>query len=134
MLRVVIDTNILVAAFHRPSGRYASMWRAALARQYVLVWSPPLASELASVLRNQLQWEEHDVQRRIRDVAAIAEMVQPGVALRVAADPDDDRVLECAVDGNADLIVSNDKHLRSLRSFRGVTILHGSDFLRILGL
>jgi uncharacterized protein len=51
----------------------------------------------------------------------------------IAADPDDDRVLECAVSGHADLIVSGDQHLTRLESFRGIGIVRPVDFLRTLG-
>jgi len=77
---------------------------------------------------------DDEVQRELRAIARIAEIVRPSVTLNVAADPDDDRVLECAISGKADLIVSNDKHLRSLGSFRGIAIVTGTDFRRILGI
>jgi hypothetical protein len=52
----------------------------------------------------------------------------------VTADPTDDRILECDVDGKADLIVSNDHHLLDLRSYRGIPIVAGRDFRRTLGI
>ena len=84
-------------------------------------------------MRKRFEWPEEQIQLTIRAIAALAELVQPRIALQVAVDPDDDRVLECAIAGNADLIVSNDKHLRSLGSFRGIAIVTGADFRRILG-
>jgi putative PIN family toxin of toxin-antitoxin system len=133
MLRVVLDTNTYVAAFLRPNGKYAMLWQAALERRYVLLSSSPLCSELAGVLRRQPEWTEDAVQGIVRAVAGVAELVHPTPALQAAADPDDDRVLECAIAGKADLIVSNDRHLRTLRTFRGISIVTGSDFRRILG-
>ena len=52
----------------------------------------------------------------------------------VAADPEDDRIIECAVAGNADLIVSNDHHLLDLRVYAGIPIVAGPDFRRTLGM
>jgi predicted nucleic acid-binding protein len=86
------------------------------------------------VLRTEFSWLESRVQRRVRAVARAAELVQPRERVQaVAADPDDNRVLECAITGRADLIVSNDRHLRDLESFRGIPIVSGLDFRRILG-
>ena len=51
----------------------------------------------------------------------------------VTADPDDDRILECALAGNADLVVSGDHHLIGLRTFRDVGIVRPIEFLRTLG-
>jgi putative PIN family toxin of toxin-antitoxin system len=133
-LRVVLDTNILVAAFQRPGGSNAALWRAARHGKYTLISSPALGTELARVLRTDFSWPESRVQRRVRAVARAAELVQPRERVQaVAADPDDNRVLECAIAGRGDLIVSNDRHLRDLESFRGIPIVSGLDFRRILG-
>jgi predicted nucleic acid-binding protein len=50
----------------------------------------------------------------------------------IADDPSDDRILECAVAGRADLIVSGDRHLRKLTVYRNIGIAGPSDFLRTL--
>jgi predicted nucleic acid-binding protein len=87
------------------------------------------------VLRADLQWQEEYIQERIRMVAQVAELVSHRAALQVVtADPTDDRILECAVDGKADPIVSNDHHLLDLRSYEGIPIVAGPDFRRTLGL
>ena len=61
-------------------------------------------------------------------------VVAPRTVLNVASDPDDDRILECAVDGKADLIVSNDHHLLDLKVYAGIPIIAGVDFRRTLAL
>jgi predicted nucleic acid-binding protein len=48
----------------------------------------------------------------------------------VPADPDDNRVLECAVAAGSEVIVTGDKHLLALGSFRGIDIVMVSDFLK----
>jgi len=135
LLRVVLDTNIYIAAFGHQKGRNATLWAAALGGRYRLLVSPAIVRELARVLRTDLQWQEEYVQSRIRIVAQVAELVSPRAALQVVtADPTDDRILECAVDGKADLIVSNDHHLLDLRSYGDIPIVAGPDFRRTLGL
>jgi putative PIN family toxin of toxin-antitoxin system len=116
LLRVVLDTNIYIAAFSHPGGRNASLWAAARAGRYRLLTSAAIIRELARVLRSGFGWQDENVQRTIRLIAQVAEVVPIHTALNVVtADSADDRVLECAVDGNADLIVSNDHHLLDLR-------------------
>ena len=71
---------------------------------------------------------------QLKLVANVAEIIRPTIRLRVIAeDPTDDRILECALAGGADLIVSGDRHLRKLKSFRNIGIVQPSDFLRTLG-
>jgi putative PIN family toxin of toxin-antitoxin system len=134
-LRVVLDTNIYIAAFGHPKGRNATLWAAALAGRYRLLISPAIVRELARVLRTDLQWQEEYVQSRVRIVAQVAELISPRAALQVVtADPTDDRILECAVDGKADLIVSNDHHLLDLGSYGDIPIVARPDFRSTLGL
>jgi uncharacterized protein len=104
-------------------------------RRYELVVSPAIIREMAKVLRRDFGWREDRVQMAIRVVAQNARVVVPHSVLSVVtADPDDDRILECALDGKADIIVSNDHHLLDLRTYAAIPIVAGVDFRRTLGL
>ena len=59
----------------------------------------------------------------------MAELVTPEMDLEaVEDDPDDDKILECAVAGNADYIVSGDSHLLDIEEYRGVEIVSPDEF------
>jgi uncharacterized protein len=134
-LRIVLDTNIYIAAFGHPKGRNARVWAAARAGHYQLLISVAIIRELAHVLRTDLQWHEERVQKQIRVLARVAEVVPTHLALNVVStDPSDDRILECAVNGKADLIVSNDHHLLDLKTYQNIPIIAGPDFRRTLGI
>ena len=102
-------------------------------RQYRLLISPPIISELAHVLRDYFGWQEQILRGRLKAIVRAAEVIETRTNLKaVPHDPDDDRILECAIDGRADLIVSADRHLRRLGSFRGIPIISPIEFRRIL--
>lgn len=135
VLRAVLDTNILVSAFTRPDGRNATLYDAARDRRFHLLISPDLIHELSRVLRRRFSWGDSEFQPRLRELSHIAEIIPTRTRLTtITADPDDNRVLECALDGRADLIVSNDRHLLNLKSFRHIPIFVGPDFRRTLNL
>lgn len=73
------------------------------------------------------------ITRQLKDIAHIAEIVQPTTSIQVVRDPKDDPIVECAVDGKADMIVSLDKDLLTLKAYNNIPILHVVDLLRILG-
>jgi putative PIN family toxin of toxin-antitoxin system len=132
-LRAVLDTNVYFSAFTH-KGPPFRIWQEAVNRSFILLVSPAILREIAGVLREDLQWQATDIVAHLKLVARIAQIISPKVSLQVIAeDPADDRILECALAGGADLIVSGDRHLRKLRSFRGIGIVQPSDFLRTLG-
>jgi putative PIN family toxin of toxin-antitoxin system len=134
-MRAVLDTNVLVSSFIRPDKPLARLWEAAETRRYRLVISPAIVHEVANVLREDFRWEETRLTPLIRQMAKAGELVNPHITLHIIQeDPDDDRILECAVEGKADVIVSGDRHLLKLKSYQHIPVLRPVDFLRTLGL
>lgn len=133
-MRAVLDTNVLVSAFTRPMGRVVGLWNAALERRYHLLVSPAIIREVAHVLREDFHWEERRIVRHSKLLTWTGELIVPRISLDIIlTDPDDNRILECAVEGKADVIVSGDRHLRDLKSYQGIPIVRPIDFLRTLG-
>ena len=134
-LRVVFDTNIYISAFTRRRGPHFRIWQAGVQGRFFLLVSPAIVSELARVLREDFKWHEQEVQRTLRAVVKVAEVIATRPRLHVIVrDPEDNRILECALDGKADLIVSNDHHLLDLRTYERIPVIAGPDFRRTLGL
>jgi len=133
-LRVVLDTNVYVAAFTHPQGWSFHLWRQALSGRHKLLVSPAIVDEIADVLRLSFGWSDDRIIVRLKLLTKVADIVVPSNALQVIKEDDDDnRILECAVDGKADLIVSHDHHLRRLKAFEGIGTVHPVDFRRTLG-
>lgn len=135
-MKVVLDTNVLLSAFTKPGGRTVALWVAALERRYQLLISPAIITEVAEKLRSKFGWEDVRIIRRSKLMAKTGKrMIVPRFVLDVIPeDPDDNRILECAVEGKADLIVSGDRALLRLKSYDGIPVVRPIDFMRILGL
>lgn len=74
--------------------------------------------------------DPHEVEAWISSIQLTAEEVRPERSVRaVAADPDDDKYIDPAIQGNADFVVSGDSHLLKLREFQGVRIVTARAFL-----
>lgn len=132
-MKVVLDTNILISAFVFPGGSPEDVFRAALEGRVELVTSPPLLAEFARVLSSKFGWEPAMAQEAVVQVARIGTVVRPKERIsEIADDPDDDRVLEAASAGGAEVTVSGDRHLLDLRNWRGIRIERAGPFLRKL--
>jgi uncharacterized protein len=129
MVRVVADTNVFISAlmFGGLPGTFLDL---ALLQSFLLVTSPALLDELDEKLRLKFGLSPNDADLVRAQLQSSAVVVKPTVILAVIKDdPDDNRVLECAAAGEANYIVSGDRHLLQLRSYEGIPILTVRQFM-----
>lgn len=134
MLRVVLDTNVLVSGLIM-LGKPRELLSMISRREATLVLSKEILNELGKVTRRKKLTEyatEEQVERFVESLERIAEFVEPESHLEVADDPKDDIVINAAIDGEADLIVSGDHHILSLKEFRGIKIVSVDEAVRRL--
>lgn len=129
MIRAVLDTNILISALLF-KGIPGQLLEFAIAGSFRAVTSPTLLDELDEKLRGKFQLRGTEADQVRSDLEDLCDVVSTIPHLEaVKDDPDDDRVLECAVAGRADVIVSGDRHLLKLGSFDGIAILSVRHFM-----
>ena len=137
MIRAVVDTNLLVSYLltHRPP--IATLIDHHLAQDhFVLVTAPELLAELDRVLefprlRRHITQDERS--RFVALLLALSEVMDlPAIIPRICRDPDDDRVIACAVVGQADLIISGDHDLLALEQVGRIAIRSAAQFLEML--
>lgn len=139
MLRVVLDTNLFVSSALVGEGLPAQAVDAWRAHRFLLIISPAIMAEIATTLRyDRIRRKYNITEDDITELLALLSseaVVVPGqtvVAGSVPDDPDDEAILACAIDGQADVIASGDRHLLALGSFRGIPILTARQFLERL--
>jgi len=132
-VRVVLDTNVLVSALLF-GGYPERVFLAGLRGEIQLLTSRVLLRELERVLTAKFKLSTSLVKDSVDVIEALAEIVETTSQLKVVLHPDDDnRVLECAVDGNADFIVTGDtKHILPIKKHNGIKILTPSEFAKLL--
>jgi len=129
--RIVIDTNVLVSRLLLPDSISGMAVRTAADGGTLLV-SDATLEELASVLARpkfDRYVSKQDRERFLFLLARIAEPVAIADRLQVCRDPKDDKFLEVAMNGSADVILSGDEDLLVLNPFRGVAIVGPADYL-----
>jgi len=128
-MRVVIDTNILVSGYL--GGVLEAIIVAWKSGKFTLVVSDAIVDEYHQVLRRpkfKIEREELD------DFSALlldrADFVVPSETINaIPADPTDNKFLEAAITGKADLIVSGDRHLLDLKTFKETPIIPAQEFM-----
>jgi putative PIN family toxin of toxin-antitoxin system len=128
-LRVVFDTNVLVAALVFPGGQGEAALSRIIEEHDQLVLSKPLLDELLGVLARKFSRDAEELAHVAVFLGELATMVKPGRRLRILKDDPDNRVLECAMAGRAKGIVTGDRALLALGEFRGIRIVSLRDYL-----
>lgn len=129
--RIVADTNSLVSRLLLPKSVPAKAVRKAVNDGQLLV-SDATLEELADVL-SRPKFDRYvsveDRQEFIRVLSRVAEWVDILSPIKACRDPKDDKFLEVAINGEADLIVTGDKGLLALHRFRGVEIITPREYV-----
>jgi putative PIN family toxin of toxin-antitoxin system len=133
-MRIVLDTNVFISGIFW-EGNFCSQiidkWRKGV---FQLVSSPTLVEELVETLRSfKISMPEEMIQEWKNLIIETSIMVNPIVAVRaVKDDSEDDKFIEAAVYGEADFIISQDKHLLKLKEYNKIKILKPDEAVLIL--
>lgn len=128
-MRVVFDTNILISTLLFPGGRGEAALHRIIDEQDELVLSRPILDEWLATLARKFSRNAEELAHLAVFISDIATIVRPRRRLAVVKDEPDNRVLECALTGRADAIVTGDHGLLALREFRGVRLITLRDYL-----
>jgi len=127
-VRIVFDTNVLVAAF-TSIGLCHQAYERALARMDI-VTARRLLDELHDTLTGKMKIDRSLADEILAELANELEIVEPVPLLKsICRDEDDDWVLATALAGHSEIIVSGDKDLLVLKQFQGIKILSPRQFV-----
>ncbi|MFX0204096.1 MAG: putative toxin-antitoxin system toxin component, PIN family [Candidatus Hodarchaeota archaeon] len=129
--RIALDTNVLISAILF-GGKPRRVLDLVISGSVDCTLSTAILDELKDVLQRPKFGFSADVCFHIiEELHGACDIISPSVSVDVIrSDPDDDRILECAVDAQAHFIVSGDPHLLDLGKFEKIRILSPADYLK----
>jgi putative PIN family toxin of toxin-antitoxin system len=131
-MKVVLDTNIIISALFW-EGNEKKVLDKCRAKELEMITSPEILDEVDGVLEMKFEYPDDKRVEFLRNLLRISKLVFPDVEIdAVSDDTMDNRILECAVSGCADYIISGDHHLTDLGEYESIKILKASEFLKIL--
>lgn len=131
--RVVLDTNVYISAILNP-GKARDALELAREGAFTLVISEPILLEIERLLRLKLGYRSNDIALVLQAIRGLRVFASPAQTLSVIKDDDaDNRLLECALEGAAQYIVTGDqRHLLPLQQFEGTRLVSPSAFVRFM--
>jgi putative PIN family toxin of toxin-antitoxin system len=133
----VLDTNVLISALLFPISTPATVVQYCIDGQVDWITTQPLLNEMNAVLGRErilkrIDRAVVDADAFRRDISINAHLVDPRRRIHATRDPADDALLEAAVAGDAQYIVTGDRDLLVLGSFEGVQIVTPAQFVALL--
>ena len=132
MIKIVLDTNILISATIWQGNEYNLLKLAKLGK-IKLILSPEIIKEFEDVIsRPKFGFSKKQIEDAIKHVISVSEIIIPSAKLdAIKDDPSDNKVLEVALAGNVDYLISGDNHLLKLKKFRKVKIINAGRFFEL---
>jgi len=135
MLRVLLDTNVLISALIS-KGKPRTLLRQVLKNRFILILSIEILNEFITVASREY-FQEYVDEREIAEFTRVLASLAHFIIIKskfevVKEDPDNDIVLRTAYDGKAEYIVTGDKHLLALKKFREIKIITVSEMLELI--
>ena len=128
-MRVVFDTNVLVSALTLPGGRGDEALRRIVAGEDSLALSGSILDELLSVLARKFSHEREELARVAVFLSEVGVFVEPTESLAVLGDEPDNRILECALAADAQIIVTGDRAMLAQGEFQSIRIVSLAEYL-----
>jgi putative PIN family toxin of toxin-antitoxin system len=127
-LRIVPDTGFYVAAALKNGfARSYLIGRGSKFLSYQLFTSEAILLELQGVFEETFHFERAQIVQAMLDIRKVVTIVYPTKKVEVVRDPDDNKILECALEAKAEMILSFDKDLLTLKEYSGIKIVHPSN-------
>ena len=130
-MRVVFDTNIFVSAFAIPGSRAEEAIRRVVSGHDSLIISKAILEELLTTLARKFSRDQEELAHVAVFLAEIGTVVHPKRRVRILKDDPDNRVLECAVAGRADAVVTGDRAILSLGQHHEIPIFTLATYLAL---
>lgn len=126
---MVLDTNVFIAAYFNRKSASARIIDLCLENKHDLIFSSRLRKEVRLILKNVRA--KREFQKRIQSLFMNASRVRPTQKIfAVKEDPEDNKFLECALEGKVDYLITSDRHLLELGEFAQTKICKPTQFLK----
>jgi putative PIN family toxin of toxin-antitoxin system len=131
--RVVIDTNVFISGLNF-AGKPGDILELFIKGDIEVFISPFILLEIERILRERFEWGEGNIHRVLNRIKRQTVLVHPKNKVSVVKEKDDDnRILECAIEGKVHYLISGDKkHLLPLKEYQRIKRLSPVEFLELL--
>jgi len=132
MIKVVLDTNVIVSGLNFPASKPAKILELAVFGVIQNFTSDYILSEVNYILSKKFRWQKDEIKSVMSWIKIFSKKVNPKKIPFVVQHIPDNKILACAIFTKASFIISGDKHLTDLKKYNSVRVLNSNDFINYL--
>ena len=136
-MRITTDTNVLISATFWYGASFTIIEKVEK-REIELILSEDIISEFSRVLESKeiqekIKNKNLEMKRTVEKIVSLSHIVKPLKKFNIVKDDlDDNKIIDCAFEGNVDYIISQDNHLLKIEEFQGIKIINPEDLLKLI--
>lgn len=128
---VVLDTNVYLSGIIF-GGNPRHILDLVIDNEILAITSPAILLEISQKLEKKFKWNKNQILATIRTIAKSAKLVTPKKKLLIVkADKNDNKIIEAAIESEANYIISGDKHLLKIKKYGQLKIVSPAEFLAL---
>ncbi len=130
-MKVTVDTNFLISATQWDYSVAHKLLKKFILSDAKIFTTKEILDETAEVLERDFEYSKNEAKSIIEKILLFAKLIEPKQKVDVIKDdPDDNKVIECAIESSSDYIITYDKHLLKIKEYKGIKILKPEEILK----
>ncbi|MBI4654319.1 MAG: putative toxin-antitoxin system toxin component, PIN family [Nitrospirae bacterium] len=130
-MRIVFDTNIFISAIVIPHSQAEKAILKIIEGDDTLIISREIINEVLTVLATKFHHDREAISHVALYLLELGQMTNPKKRVQVFKDEPDNRILECALSGKVEAIVTGDKEMLKLKEYEGIKIISLKEYLEL---
>ncbi|MBI2523024.1 putative toxin-antitoxin system toxin component, PIN family [Candidatus Woesearchaeota archaeon] len=130
-MKVTVDTNFLISATQWDYSVAHKLLKKFIISDAIIFTTQDILDEAVEVLERDFEYNKNEAKNIIEKILLFANLVEPKQKIEIIKDdPDDNKVIECAVESSSDYILTYDKHLLKIKKYKGIRIIKPEEILK----
>ncbi len=130
-MKVTVDTNFLISATQWDYSVAHKLLKKLILSDAEIFTTQDILDETIEVLERDFEYSKNEAKNIIEKILLFAKLIEPKQKVGVIKDdPDDNKVIECAIESSSDYIITYDRHLLKLKDYKGIKIVKPEEILK----
>ena len=131
-MKVTVDTNFLISATQWDYSVAHRLLKKLILSDAEISTTQDILDETAEVFERDFEYNKDEIKNIIKKILLFTKLVEPKQKVDVIKDdPDDNKVIACAIESSSEYIITYDKHLLKLKEYKGIKIITPEEFNKL---